>query len=67
MMGDRSLMPETMQEVSRVTPHAWALDAYRQLLTSPRPELEIVAQACAVLCAFGVGFLLLAWWVLRLE
>jgi ABC-2 type transport system permease protein len=67
MMGDRSLMPEGMQEISRVTPHAWALDAYRQLLTSPQPNLEIVAEACGVLTAFGVGFLLLAWWVLRLE
>ncbi len=67
MMGDRSLMPETMQEISRVTPHAWALDAYRQLLTNPRPEAAIVGQACAVLTAFGVGFLALAWWALRLE
>jgi ABC-type Na+ efflux pump permease subunit len=67
MMGDRSLMPEGMQEISRVTPHAWALDAYRQLLTSPQPNPEIVAEACGVLAAFGVGFLLLAWLVLRLE
>src|SRR5262249_23604116 len=28
----RELMPEAMVEVSHVTPHAWALDAYRQLL-----------------------------------
>jgi ABC-type transport system involved in cytochrome c biogenesis permease component len=67
MMGDRSLMPEAMQELSRVTPHAWALDAYRQLLTSPTPEVEIVGRACAVLAAFGMGFLALAWGVLRLE
>jgi ABC-2 type transport system permease protein len=67
LMGDRSLMPETMQKVSLVTPHAWALDAYRQLLTSAEPNMLLVGQACLVLTAFGVGFLVLAWWFLKLE
>ena len=67
LMGDRSLMPENMQTLSRITPHAWALDAYRELLTNPVPELGFVAQACGILAAFGVGFLALAWWRLRLE
>lgn len=67
MMGDRALMPARMQQLSLVTPHAWALDAYRQLLTTPAPNLENVARACGVLAAFGVGFTLLAWWCLRLE
>jgi ABC-type multidrug transport system permease subunit len=67
LMGDRALMPERMQQISRVTPHAWALDAYRQLLTNPTPNLETVMWACAVLAAFGVGFTLLAWGCLRLE
>src|SRR5262249_43362511 len=31
----RELMPESMKQVSRVTPHAWALDAYAQLLLNP--------------------------------
>lgn len=63
----RELMPESMKQISRVTPHAWALDAYNQLLTSPDPNLVIVSQACAVLAAFGVGFLLIAWAALRLD
>jgi ABC-2 type transport system permease protein len=67
LMGDRDLMPETMQEISRFTPHAWALDAYRQLLTSPSPNYALVGEACAVLTAFGVGFILLAWGALKLE
>jgi ABC-type multidrug transport system permease subunit len=68
LMGDRSLMPERMQEFSRITPHAWALDAYRQLLANPGlPNYWIVGQACLVLTAFGLGFLTLAWWSLRLE
>jgi len=32
----RDLMPERMKQISLVTPHAWALDAYSQLLLSPR-------------------------------
>ncbi len=67
LMGDRSLMPETMQKLSLVTPHAWALDAYRQLLINPTPNLWQVAQACLALLVFGVFFLTLAWWFLKLE
>jgi ABC-2 type transport system permease protein len=69
----RELLPDSMLAVSRFTPNAWALDAYRQLLVSPTPGAEpvpnlvLVAQACGVLAAFGGGFLALAWWLLRLE
>jgi ABC-2 type transport system permease protein len=63
----RDLMPEEMRHVSLVTPHAWALDAYSQLLINPSPELGQVAQACAVLIGFGLIYLLLAWWWLRLD
>jgi ABC-type multidrug transport system permease subunit len=68
MMGDRALMPAQMQRISQFTPHAWALDAYKQLLASPEaPNLEIVGKACLVLAGFGVTFVALAWWVLRLK
>jgi ABC-2 type transport system permease protein len=68
LMGDRALMPEQMQVISRVTPHAWALDAYRQLLANPGlPNYALVGQACLVLAGFGLGFLAIAWWRLRLE
>jgi ABC-type Na+ efflux pump permease subunit len=63
----RELMPERTQQLTFVTPHAWALSAYRQLLLSPDPNLTTVAQSCAVLAAFGVGFFALAWGMLRLE
>jgi ABC-type Na+ efflux pump permease subunit len=63
----RELMPEQMKQISRVTPHAWALDAYAQLLINPEPNLVLVGQACAVLVAFGVGFVALAWWLLKLD
>jgi ABC-type multidrug transport system permease subunit len=46
LMGNRSLMPEAMQKISRITPHAWALDAYLQLIAKAQPDVTIVAQAC---------------------
>lgn len=63
----RDLMPEQMKQISRVTPHAWALDAYSQLLINPQPEIGIVANACLVLIGFGAAFTLFAWWRLKLE
>jgi ABC-type multidrug transport system permease subunit len=68
MMGDRSLMPEQMQKISRFTPHAWALDAYRQLVANPgTPDLHMVLVACGILTLFGAGFVGLAWWVVKLD
>jgi ABC-type multidrug transport system permease subunit len=67
LMGNRSLMPEAMQDISRVTPQAWALDAYLQLLASPEPSMTVVVQACGMLVLFGVGFLVLAWRFMRLD
>jgi ABC-2 type transport system permease protein len=57
-----------MQQISLVTPHAWALIAYKQLLANPgEVNLSLVAQACAVLATFGAGFIILAWGFLRLD
>jgi ABC-type multidrug transport system permease subunit len=63
----RELMPESMKRASLVTPHAWALDAYSQLLGSPTPDVGVVLTACGVLLAFGTGFLALAWWRMDLS
>jgi len=68
LMGDRDLMPENMQRLSLITPHAWALVAYKQLLAnSGPPNVGLVVQACAVLTLFGAGFIFLAWCFLRLD
>jgi ABC-2 type transport system permease protein len=68
LMGDRELMPENMQRLSLFTPHAWAIIAYRQLLANTGAvNLHLVAQACAMLTAFGLGFIALAWGLLRLD
>jgi ABC-type multidrug transport system permease subunit len=67
LMGDRALMPEQIQTLSLATPQAWALDAYKQLLANPQPELTLVWIACGVLTGFGAAFLALAWWCLSLD
>jgi ABC-type multidrug transport system permease subunit len=68
-MLPREMMPDEMRQLSRLTPHAWALDAYSQLLNpdTTTPDLAIVLTACGVLTAFGLGFLGLAWWKMRLD
>ena len=63
----RDLMPESMKQASLATPHAWALDAYSQLLVNPQPEVQVVATACLALLGFGAAFLAIAWWRLDLE
>jgi hypothetical protein len=63
-------MPEHAQQLSLITPHGWALNAYRELLDPDphsNPNLAIVTRACAVLTGFGAGFFALAWRFLKLE
>jgi ABC-type multidrug transport system permease subunit len=67
LMGDREMMPEAMREFSLATPQAWALTAYKQLLTTPKPDLSQVAEACGILSLFGAGFIGLAWAFLKLD
>ncbi|MCX7665189.1 MAG: ABC transporter permease [Gemmataceae bacterium] len=63
----RDLMPEAMQYWSHITPHAWALDAYQQILVNPNPSREVIVESCLVLLGFSVGFFLLAWLLVRLK
>lgn len=68
-MMPREMMPEQMRQVSLITPHAWALDAYAQLLSpdNPNPNVEQILLSCGVLSAFGLFFLVVAWLVMRLD
>jgi hypothetical protein len=63
----RDLMPEKMKTASLATPHAWALDAYAQLLATPNPDPTVIATACCVLLGVGAAFTALAWWRMDLE
>jgi len=67
LMGDRELMPEVMQDVSLFTPQAWSLMAYKQLLTTNSPNLMLVGKACGILAGYGVGFIGLAWALLKWD
>jgi ABC-2 type transport system permease protein len=53
--------------LSYITPHAWALDAYAQLLINPAPVYSEVLKACGMLLGFGGLFLVVAWWRVRLD
>jgi ABC-2 type transport system permease protein len=68
-MMPREMMPESMRRFSLVTPHAWALNAYEQLLYPEAATIDtgVVWIACGVLCLFGLGLSLLAWWRMRLD
>jgi ABC-type multidrug transport system permease subunit len=63
----REMMPQAAQEVSQWTPHGWALNAYKQLMMNPDPNLHIVAVSAAQLSLFGAVCLGLAWLALRLD
>ncbi len=63
----RYLMPEEMRAITRITPHAWSLDAYAQLLTNPDPQIGIVTTACLALLGFSAVFLSIAWWRLSVS
>jgi ABC-type multidrug transport system permease subunit len=49
-------MPELSQKISLCTPHAWALDAYSQLLTRDVPDPLIILKCCGALLAFSTVF-----------
>ncbi len=61
----RDWLPVTMQNVSLATPHSWALIAYGQALTNDSPSLAVIAQSCAMLCAFSGVFFLAGCWRFR--
>ena len=52
----RDWLPELMQNVSLATPHAWALIAYEQILSSRVPNPATIAQCCAALLAFSAAY-----------
>jgi ABC-type multidrug transport system permease subunit len=52
----RTWLPGPMQTASLVFPHAWALQAYEQLLVKPSPDISLVWQYCGVLIAFSTAY-----------
>jgi ABC-2 type transport system permease protein len=58
------VFPETMRTISRITPHAWALDGLRELAVDDATLLGVLPQV-GVLLGFAVVLLGLAIWRLR--
>jgi len=58
------LFPDTMQTIARFTPHAWAIDAFAELVRRDGGLLDILPQL-GVLAAFAAFFLVLATWRLH--
>lgn len=52
----REWMSDAMKEVSVVTPHAWSLIGYLEVLTNPLPEIAVVVKSCLMLLAFSAAF-----------
>ncbi len=52
----RAWMPPMSQKISLFTPHAWALDAYSELLTKEMPRISTIGQSCGMLLMFSAMF-----------
>ncbi|HQX53670.1 MAG TPA: ABC transporter permease [Planctomycetaceae bacterium] len=52
----RAWMPPITQKISLFTPHAWALDAYGEVLTRDLPRISVIAQSCGMLLLFSSVF-----------
>lgn len=60
------LFSPTMQRVAHITPHAWALDGYAELVRRGGSTLDILPEL-GVLAAYAAVLLLLASWRLRVA
>jgi ABC-2 type transport system permease protein len=62
----RFIMPEWLQTIGLVTPHAWALDAYQDLLVRGYGVTEVLPKV-GVLAAFALAFFGIGVWRFRFE
>jgi ABC-2 type transport system permease protein len=66
VMVPRSVMPESMRLLGNITPHAWALGAYQDVLVKGA-GLAAVLPAVGALLAFAGGFFAFAAWRFRWD
>lgn len=62
----RFIMPDWLQTIGLVTPHAWALDAYQDLLVRGYGLLEVLPKVGA-LATFAGAFFAIGVWRFRFE
>jgi ABC-2 type transport system permease protein len=60
------VFPDTMQTVAHITPHAWGLDGFAELIRRGGTIADIGLEL-VVLAAFAVLFLALGTWRLRAK
>jgi len=58
----RDWQPQLLQQIGLITPHAWALIAYDQLLVREHHNFAVVSRCCAMLLAFAAVFFAVGWW-----
>ncbi len=63
----RAWMPPLSQKISLMTPHAWALDAYSELLTKDVPALSVIGQSCIALLGFAAVFFVIGLYRFRSD
>lgn len=63
-MWPLEIVPDVVQRIGHVVPHAWAVDAWIELLSRGGSFADIALEL-AVLATFALGLLLLAAWRLR--
>ena len=63
----RAWMPPTSQKISLFTPHAWALDAYSELLTKEMPQISTIVQSCGMLLLFSTTFFVIGLYRFRSD
>ena len=63
----RAWMPPLSQKISLLTPHAWALDAYGELLTKEMPDIATIGQSCGMLLLFSTVFFVVGLYRFRAD
>ncbi len=63
----RAWMPPMSQKISLFTPHAWALDAYSELLTKEMPRMATITQSCGMLLLFSTVFFVVGLYRFRAD
>lgn len=58
------IFPDTMRQIAHVTPHAWAIDGYSELIRLSGTALDVVREL-GVLLAMGAALLALSTWQFR--
>ncbi len=58
----RDWQPYLLQQIGLITPHAWALIAYDQLLVREHLNIAVVSRCCAMLLTFAAAFFTVGWW-----